>query len=179
MKALIGIFILCLYGFSSYTQEFSVGQKLKTVPGNYVSFSIDNLDNIYLLSATNQLKKLNANGDSVSVFNDIKKYGEATLVDVSNPLRILLYYKGFATIVVLDGMLNLRSTIDLRRKNIFNVTAISLSYDGKIWLYDEMDNTLKKIDEEGNVIFKTSDFRQLFDKALAPVKIYDRQSVCV
>ncbi|MCH5715830.1 hypothetical protein [Niabella hibiscisoli] len=125
------------------SQPISPGPMLKNIPGNYVSFSVDNLDNIYLLGASNQLKKLNANGDSVSVFNDIKKFGEASLVDVSNPVKILLYYKGFSTIAILDGMLNLKNTIDLRRQNIFNVTAVGLSYDGKIWMYDDMDNVLK------------------------------------
>lgn len=174
MKTLIHTILLLLCCISGTTQELLFQNKVKSISGSYVSFSVDNFDNIYLLSTTNQLKKLNMMGDSVSVFNDIKKFGEATLVDISNPLRILLYYKGFATIVVLDGMLNKKATIDLRRKNMFNVTAIGLSYDGKIWIYDEMDNTLKKIDEEGNVIFKMADFRLLFDKALTPIKIYDQ-----
>ena len=131
---------------SLHAQQYAAYEKVKTIPGNYVSFSVDNMDNIYLLNASNQLKKINAAGDSVAVFNNIKKFGEATLVDVSNPLKILLYYKSFATIVVLDGMLNQKNVIDLRKKNIFKVNAIGLSYDGKIWLYDEMDNVLKKID---------------------------------
>ncbi|MFT4092416.1 MAG: hypothetical protein QM640_02165 [Niabella sp.] len=148
--------------------------KLRTIAGNYVSFSIDNLENIYLLSATNQLKKLNANGDSVSVFNDIKKFGEVTLVDISNPVKILLFYKGFSTIAILDGTLTLKNTIDLRRKNLFNVTAVGLSYDGNIWLYDEIAGNLKKMDDEGNVIFQTADFRQLFDRAVMPTRIFDQ-----
>lgn len=174
MRFLSIILSFLFVGLWANGQPVSLGQKIKNLPGNYVSFSVDNLDNIYLLTATNQLKKLNSNGDSVSVFNDVKKFGEASLIDVSNPVKILLYYKGFSTIAILDGMLNLKNTIDLRRQGIFNVTAVGLSYDGKIWMYDDMDNVLKKLDDEGKVIFKTSDFRQLFDKALAPVKIFDQ-----
>ena len=153
---------------------FTGFKKVRTIPGSYVSFSVDNLENIYLLSATNQLKKLNNKGDSIAVFNDIKKFGEATLVDVSNPLKILLYYKNFATILVLDGMLQQKNTIDLRKKNMFRVNTIGLSYDGRIWVYDELENTLKKIDETGEVILKTPDLRQVFDKAIAPEKIFDQ-----
>lgn len=174
MRHLTTILFLFSFVLQGYGQPEASGPLLKAISGNYISFSVDNLDNIYLLSATNQLKKLNANGDSVSVFNDVKKFGEATLVDVSNPVKILLYYKGFSTIAILDGMLNLKSTIDLRRQNIFNVTAVGLSYDGKIWMYDDMDNVLKKLDDDGKVIFKTADFRQVFDKALSPVKITDQ-----
>lgn len=174
MKRILSILIFIFCVSYSRAQKPDVGIALKSIPGSYVCFSIDNLDNIYLVSATNQLKKLSAKGDSVSVFNDVKKFGELTLVDVSNPLKILLYYRGFATVIILDGMLNLKNKIDLRNKNIFNASAIGLSYDGKIWLYDEMDNVLKKLDDEGNVIFQTVDFRQLFDKPLSPQKIYDQ-----
>ncbi len=174
MKALFHTLIFCLCCFTGFAQTPETGKKLKAIPGDYVSVSVDNLDNIYLLSTTNQLKKLSAHGDSLSVFNNVKKFGEATLIDVSNPVKIVLYYKGFSTIAILDGMLNLKTTIDLRRKNMFNVTAAALSYDGKIWLYDDMDNMLKKLDEEGNLLFKTADFRQLFDSPVSPVAIFDQ-----
>ena len=119
-------------------------QLIKTIKGDIVAFTVDNLDNIYLLSSTNQVKKLNANGDSVAVFNDVKKFGQATLIDVSNPLKVLLYYRDFATIVILDRFLNVRNTIDLRKHNILQVRAIGQSYDNKIWVYDEVENKLKE-----------------------------------
>src|ERR1700753_28195 len=124
-------------------------KSVRSIEGDIVAFTVDNLDNVYLLSSTGQVKKLDANGDSVAVFNDIKKYGEATLIDVSNPLKVLLYYKDFTTIVVLDRFLTVRNTIDLRQQNILQVTAIGQSYDNRIWLYDELENKLKKIDEDG------------------------------
>lgn len=147
---------------------------LKTLNGDITAFAIDNLDNIYLLNSTNQLKKLNANGDSVAVFNNVKKYGQATLIDVSNPLRVLLYFQDFATIVVLDRLLNVRNTIDLRRHNILQVRAIGQSYDNKIWLFDELENKMKKIDEDGTLLLETPDFRQLFGTAPLPQRIYDQ-----
>jgi hypothetical protein len=146
---------------------------LKTIKGDIIAFTVDNLDNIYLLNSTNQVKKLNANGDSVAVFNAVKKFGQATLIDVSNPLKVLIYYRDFATIVVLDRFLTIRNTIDLRKQNIFQVKAIGQSYDNKIWVYDELENKLKKIDEDGSLLFETADFRQLFDVNVMPQKIYD------
>lgn len=171
-KWLMIIFLLiCRIGFAQTDSSF---QFIKAIKGDIVSFSSDNLDNLYLLSSTNQLKKLNANGDSAAIFNDVKKFGKASLVDVSNPLKVLLYYKDFATIVVLDRFLNIRNTIDLRNQNILQVGAIGQSYDNKIWLYDEVENKLKKIDEEGKLLLETPDFRQLFDRAPAPQKIFDQ-----
>ncbi|MGF2412780.1 MAG: hypothetical protein ACQUYJ_10650, partial [Ferruginibacter sp.] len=41
---------------------------LKTIKGNYTDFNVDNLDNLYLITAGNQLKKIRSNGDSVGIF---------------------------------------------------------------------------------------------------------------
>lgn len=168
--SLIALFI-SLYGNAQADTTFHL---MKTIHGDIVDFTVDNLDNIYLLSSRNQVKKLNANGDSVAVFNDVKKYGQATLVDVSNPLKLLVYYKDFSTIVILDRFLNIRNTIDLRKQNIFQVKAIGQSYDNKIWLYDEVDNKLKKIDEDGKLLLETIDFRLLVGAAPVPIKIFDQ-----
>src|SRR5260221_4825021 len=154
-------------------QTGSTFKLVKTISGDIVDFTVDNLDNIYLLNSRNQLKKLNANGDSIAIFNDVKKFGQAALVDASNPLKVLLYYKDFSTIVVLDRFLNIRNSIDLRKQNIFQVKAIGQSYDNKIWLYDEVESKLKKIDEDGKLLLETPDFRQLFGQTPSPQKIFD------
>ena len=70
----------------------------------------------------------------------------------------------FATVVVLDRLLNVRNIIDLRKQNILQARAIGQSYDNKIWLYDEVENKLKKIDEDGKLLLETPDFRQLFGR---------------
>src|ERR1043166_2375273 len=92
----------------------------------------------------------------------------------ANAQQAIQYYRDFATIVILDRLLSIRSIIDLRKQHIFSVKAIAQSYDNKIWLYDEQDNKLKKIDEDGKLLFETPDFRQLFGEALMPQKIFDQ-----
>ena len=167
------LFLLVCYS-SSVAQTDTSFHLVKTIKGDIVDFTVDNQDNIYILNSRNQLKKLNANGDSVAVFNDVKKFGKATYIDVSNSLRLLLYYKDFSTIVVLDRFLNVRNTIDLRKKNIFQVKAIALAYDNNIWLYDELENKLKKVNEDGKLLQETPDFRLLFGEAPSPQTIFDQ-----
>jgi hypothetical protein len=159
---------------SSAAQADTSFHLLRTISGDIVDFTIDNLDNVYILNSRNQVKKLNANGDSVAVFNDVKKYGQASLIDVSNPLKVLLYYKDFATIVVLDRFLNVVNSIDLRKQNIFQAKAIGQSYDNRVWVYDEVENKLKKVDEDGKILQETPDFRMLFGQAPSPQKIFDQ-----
>jgi hypothetical protein len=141
--------------------------------GDITDFTVDNLDNIYLLNSRNQVKKINAGGDSVGIYNDIKKFGQASLIDVSNPLKILLYYRDFATVVMLDRFLNVVNSIDLRKQNIFQAKAIGQSYDNKIWVYDELENKLKKVGEDGKLLQETPDFRLLLGAAPSPIKIFD------
>lgn len=174
MKKLLNILLISMvFPGNAKAQTDTSFQLIKIIKGDIVAFTVDNLDNIYLLSSTNQVKKFNNNGDSVAIFNDVKKFGKATLIDVSNPLKVLLYYRDFATIVVLDRFFNILNTIDLRRQNILQVRAIGQSYDNKIWVYDELENKLKKIDEDGKLLLETPDFRQLFDKTPMPQKIFD------
>jgi len=159
--------------FPGIAQTDSLFVPYKKIKGDITAFAADNFDNLYLLNSYDQLKKINAKGDSVGVFNNVRRYGKVAQFDVTNPLRVLLYYKDFSTVVVLDRLLSIRSTIDLRKQDIFQVQAVCLSYDNNIWLYDEFEHKLKKIDEEGKLLFATTDFRQLFDEAFSFTSIND------
>lgn len=167
--------VFCGYSFQlkALTDTTLRVKSVKTINGSFTNFSVDNLGNIFLITATNQIKKLNNNFDSAGIFNDVKRYGSIYTIDVSNPLKVLVYYKDFATIVMLDRQLNNKNSIQLRQQNILQVKAIAQSYDNNIWLFDEVDNKLKKIDESGNLLLETSDFRLLFEDNATPQSIID------
>ena len=149
-------------------------QFIKTIQGSFSNFYADNLENVYLInSSANGLKKINSNGDSIAVLNNVVRYGNTYSLDVTNPLKILAFYKDFSTIVILDRFLATRATIDLRQLGITQVKAVAQSYDGSIWLYDEGEGKIKKIDENNNVLFESSDLRLVFDDSLNPQKIID------
>jgi hypothetical protein len=172
----IGLILLIVSALfsSAVAQQDSALHFKKQLPGDFTYFTTDNLDNIYLVNSDNQLKKINNNGDSAGIFNDVRKYGKLFSIDVTNPLKLLLYYQNFSTVVVLDRFLNVRNVINLRKQNIFNVKSIATSYDNNIWLFDEGDAKLKKIDDNGQVLSETVDFRMVFDSIPSPVQILDR-----
>lgn len=172
MKLIISIFfILSVFASSAQDSTFTL---VDSVQGDYVDFTVDNLGNYYLLTTNNQLKKLSANTDSMGMFNDVRRYGKLYSIDATNPLKILLYYKNYSTIVVLDRFLNVVNTIDFRKQNIFQVKAIVQSYDNQVWLYDEQDSKLKKIGDDGKVLYETVDFRIIFDEVPSPTQIFDQ-----
>jgi hypothetical protein len=146
---------------------------VKSIKGKFSMANVDVLGNIYVITENNKLKKLNSNGDSVSTFNEVKKFGTVSFLDVSNPLKVLLFYKNFSTAVLLDRQLTFRLSINFKQQNIFKTKAIATSYDNNIWLFDDQDFKLKKIDATGSVILETSDMRQLFDEAPIPTTIID------
>ena len=162
MKALKKIlFLLCLcaiYRLMLLLRILLLNSR-RSSPADYSSFTVDNLDNIYLITTGNQLKKININGDSNGVFNEVRKYGTLFSIDASNPLKIVLNYKDFSTIAELDRLLNVLNIIDLRKQGIFNVNTIAASYDNNMWLFDEGESKLKKIDDNGNELSETVDFR--------------------
>lgn len=148
-------------------------QPEKIIAGSYTNFYIDNLGNIYLVTKNNQVKKLNQKLDSAGVFNDVRRYGDIYLLDVSNPLKIIVYYKDFTTIAVLDRYLNIRNTLDLRVSGILQAKAVAQSYDNNYWVFDELDNTIKKIDDNGTILLQSADFRNLFGETYSPNRIID------
>lgn len=171
LKGFAGLLLLLL-SVLGHAQVTDSGFTLtKTYSGSIAGAAVDNLDNLYILSSTGQVKKFGPKGDSVGVFNGVRAYGKLTAIDVTNPLKPLLFYKDFSNVVVLDRFLANRVSLNLRKFNILQPSAIGLSYDNNIWVFDQYDNKLKKIDEGGNVLLQTDDFRSLFGQPLAPQKI--------
>ena len=172
-KRTLIFFLLIMLFDKSNAQKDSTFKLVRVIKGDIVSFTVDNLDNIYILNSRNQVKKLSPEGDSIAVYNDVKRFGTATLIDVSNPMKVLLFYRDFATVVSLDRLLNMRNSIDLRKQNVLQAKAIGQSYDNKIWVYDEVENKLKKIDEDGKLLLETSDFRLVLGQSPQPTKLFD------
>lgn len=172
---LINVVLLTIYPSAfSQADHYTLA---KRIPGDYVDFSIDNLGNIYAINSGNQLKKLSTSGDSLAVYNDIRRFGKLYSIDASNPLRIVLFYRDFGSVVILDRFLNIRNTINLRALNIFQVRAVCQSYDNGIWLYDEQEARLKKVSEDAVLSSQTSDFRTFLDVIPFPNSVADQDKL--
>jgi hypothetical protein len=161
-----------LGGLSAQTD--SLQQMSRFIAGTFVDLQVDNLGNVFVLTPENQLKKYSASGDSLAVFNDVRRYGKIAYIDVTNPLKILLFYQEFGTIVMLDRFLNNINSIDLRQLGFYQVTCIGLAYDNNIWVYDALAGKLNKIASDGTLINQTNDIRQFTDSVPDPVLLTDQ-----
>lgn len=142
--------------------------------GKFSKVYVDNLANIYQFQDDrDQIKKIDANGDSVGVFSDVKRYGNIYSMDVTNPLLSIVFYRDYATIIFLDRFLNNINQIDLRQQGIMQCKAVGASYDNKVWVFDQQDSKLKKLSTDGTLEQATSDFRILFSEYVNPSTIID------
>ncbi len=171
------IILLLSVSVNSFAQSDSLFNLVARHEGNITDFTVDNLGNIYLLYQNGQLKKIRSNGDSLAVFNNVRRFGKLHSIDVSNPLKVLLYYKDFGTTVILDRFLNQRSVLDFRRLNLLQIRAIGQAYDNNIWIFDELESKLKKISDDGRIVDQSVDFRLVFDAAPAPDYIIDHDKL--
>ena len=173
MKSLLSILsLIILYPALLFSQQPL--KLLQTTEGDFALFSADNIGNLYLLQKSNQLKKRNPQGDSMGVFNDVRRFGKLTSINSTNPLRTLLFYKDYRNIVMLDRFFNVVNVIDLRKQNLFQVSTICASFDNNLWLFDEQESKLKKISEDGKKLMETVDLRVGLGEALAPEYLADQ-----
>jgi hypothetical protein len=141
----------------------------KKIQGKFVEISCDNTGNLYAVNTTGRLTKYNANGDSVAAFNDVIRYGTPSQLDASNPLRPLLFYRNYSIIIILDQLLTRRYMTDLRKKGFPQSGAVCNSYDNKIWIYDNLNFKVVKLDEDLNLLNESADLRTLTEEAPEPV----------
>ena len=183
MRFFFIIFICCLSKVS-FTQVAPIPdaangitklqvQLEKTFAGKWTNVEVDNLGNLYLVDDQQRIKKLNNRYDSVGTFNEVRTVGTLHSIDVSNPLRIILWYKDFGTLLLLDRFLQVKTSIDLRNIGLLQCNAVAQSYDNNIWVYDDLSAQIKKINEEGKVLLESPDMRVLYDMPPHPQTLTD------
>jgi WD40 repeat protein len=102
---------------------------------------VDNFDNLYFIKDQTLFKKTEL--ETFSYTNN--KYGSISSVDISNPLKILIFYKDFNTVLFLDNNLNeLTTSINFLNENLVdNVSFANISSNNNLWLFSLDDNKLK------------------------------------
>lgn len=147
----------------------------RDIPYRLTYFTTNPAGELFVINTANDLIKYNTGGDSVGVFNDVKKYGKLSYVEAQNPWKTLLFYENFQTIVLLDKYLKNLGSIKLPDKGIFDVRAVTTSYDNRIWVFDGREFKIKKLDDNGNTLMASIDLRQVLDVAPSPVWMGDKE----
>src|SRR5438552_190098 len=94
--------LLLLALFPSYISVSDV--RPLVIKSRYDYFTADNLGNFYTVREDELIKYL-PNGKMFARYSNLK-LGSISAIDVTNPLKILLYYRDFQQIIFLDNQLS-------------------------------------------------------------------------
>lgn len=170
-KSIARVFLL-LTLFAFTPQDYKL---IKTIPINGKFLTTDNLNNAYVITDANELIKLDANGEKLFSYSE-KNFGELSFVDASNPLKILVFFPQYSAVITLDKTLSPLGTYNLRNAGITRVNSVCLSQDNNIWIFDEQDFKLKKLDENLKVVRESDDVSLTINNSLKPNFLVERNN---
>jgi|GEM_PF-3006482 hypothetical protein len=111
----------------------------------------DRLGYFYKLDDSRQLVKFDQTGQILQDYMH-PVYGVISSWDVSDPYKILVFYRAHQQLILLDNTLNILSEIDLSNFGEGYVELITMSDDGNYWLYDSYAQTLIKVNDALEII---------------------------
>lgn len=147
-------------------QQSPAYQLVASVSSDASMAAIDKFGNYYLASS-NKLLKYSPEGKLLAPYEEFR-YGNIGSIDVTNPLKIVVFFPDMMKAVILDRFLAPLSTYDFLQLGYPSVTAVCGSTDGRIWFYDIANLKLKKIDETGTILRESQSLNNLLDAVPVP-----------
>lgn len=120
----------------------------------------DNLGNTLIISTTNAVEKYAPDGRLLTRYTN-NRLGTPGFLDASNPLKVLVWYPDFRTIVFLDRSGTALGELDLIAAGFPEVRVVAAARDGNLWLYDEAAFQVRKTSPEGEVLFESQNLSLL------------------
>ncbi|HTA81642.1 MAG TPA: hypothetical protein VK783_01820 [Bacteroidia bacterium] len=164
---IIGVIIVF---FESAFKFPSTYKLISKIPLDNGAFTTDNLQNVYVFEG-NTLKKYNASGALLYTHSD-KSYGDITSVDVFDPMKVMVFYKGFPQIVYLDNTLSQNgNTISPADMGYPLASMACMSHDNGLWIYDDQVAQLIRFDVNLTPLQKTGSLNQLLGISVNPISL--------
>ena len=146
---MVGGFFSCAVKKATVTDD---SPKFK-IPVALKSAEVDNLGKLYVVDSRNHLINYDVDGKELFRFATSKS-GNITTVDVTDPLRTVVFYDDFNQVKILDNTLTVVSELDLSDK-FADITACGASNDGHLWIFDPVQFRLIKIKTSGEKILES------------------------
>ncbi len=165
--------LILLLANSANAQPFAF---LNSIPTKAKSFETDQLKNIYVLDSAGTVTKYSENTDSIYFFND-RTYGSPLSMDATKPFKFILFYRDQQFVKMLDKTMSEIGSINLLQLGFQYVNAVCSSADANIWLYDEVNFKLKKLDDQLNLVRESEDLNQIIGESIQPEFIIENEGV--
>ena len=151
------------------------GTLLWSVSGDFVALAADGLGNTFLVDRNGEIQSHSENGTLRYRTSEVR-YGPVGALDATNPLRVMVYYPEFLTALLFSNTLGVQAEVNLRRLGFNRVRAAGLARDGRLWIYDEANFQLVKIDEQGNIQRRSEGLNYVLGLELAPRRLVERNN---
>jgi hypothetical protein len=156
----------CLISLAARSQQTANYKLVAAVESDATIAAIDKFGNCYLASS-NKLWKYSPDGKQLYPYEEFR-YGSIGSIDVTNPLKIVVFFPGVMKAIVLDRFLSPLVTYDFLQLGYPSVTAVCGSTDGRIWFYDIAGLKLKKIDETGYILRESQSLNNVLSSIPIP-----------
>jgi hypothetical protein len=140
MKKLISLILLIvsIFGFGQYQQISPT--KIDTLTFDADTFvGFDGFHNYFYIKDNTLFKKTENN---LLQYQNVS-LGTITKVDILNPLKVIVFYEEFNTVIVLDNQLNEIQRIDFSKlDNPIVASAIGISGQNKLWFFNTLNQQI-------------------------------------
>lgn len=128
---------------------------------------IDNIGNSYMVKDDELIKHL-ASGKFFARYSNLK-LGSITTIDVTNPLKLVVYYRDFQQILFLDNQLSQNSdVVALEKLGYEQVELVCAGANNSFWVYDKRNNELVRFNESSKKIAATGNLKQVLQANITP-----------
>lgn len=141
------VFFIVLVGavLSGFSQDTLVQHTKLSIPNDQLY--VDALDQLYIIKG-DQLQRSDQSGLIKYTYSN-KQLGYISSIDVTNTLRLLIYYKTFGKVIYLDNTLSpIGETIDLHQLQQDEIDAVCTSYNNGLWTYAANTKRLTRYNQQ-------------------------------
>jgi hypothetical protein len=167
--------LLILFAFLFQIDANAQFEKLAEInfTGDY--FCTDNLGFVYTVDGET-LTKYSQKGEKIQSYSN-SKFGKITSIDTNNPLQILVFYKDFNQVVLLDNTLSqISNTISLDELNIESSELVCSASNGGFWVFNGISSQLNYFDQNLKLIHKGIDIRPFTKAENTPIFMLERNN---
>jgi len=161
---LSSLFIVC-----SFSAVFSQNKKIKPVSVSQLKIDADEFlgydsFGFYYQIKNNVFSKIK--GKEIFEYKNVS-LGKITKVDLQNPLKIVLFYEDFNTVVLLDNQLNKITEINFSLNNVpIVVSGIGMSTQNQLWIYNTLNQQI------GLFEYLKNEYKTVSTPLTEPIKYY-------